>query len=258
MRWAGSQVGSDHDVKFDAAGIVVVQRDAEVDADHADRRAPARADAGADLLPVVVEPGERVTGVDEGGDAPVGLEVVLVFRARDGEELAAHNLPMQRAARTGETVWGEVVEVVRHDGESRWLYEYAIPLFDSAHKVRGCLGAFVDITERKRVEQTLARNATEQGALYAFAERLHRAAKQAPRVAVYVHKDHRRWLPDLAKASIHRADGLALHAFDIPLIRALASRLDRRMSFALTVADAELFVAFADGTLSGRMTRLEL
>ena len=39
------------------------------------------------------------------------------------------------------------------------------------------------------------------------------------------------------------------------LIRALVSRLDRRMSFALTVADAELFVAFADGTLSGNMTR---
>jgi hypothetical protein len=46
--------------------------------------------------------------------------------------------------------------------------------------------------------------------------------------------------------------------FDLQLIRALASRLDRRMSFALTVADRELFVAFADGTLSGRMTRLEL
>ena len=89
-------------------------------------------------------------------------------------------------------------------------------------------------------------------------ERLHRAAKQAPRVAVYVHKDYRQWLPDLAKAGIHRADALELHAFDTQLIRALASRLDRRTSFALTVADAELFVAFSDGTLSGRMTRLEL
>ena len=89
-------------------------------------------------------------------------------------------------------------------------------------------------------------------------ERLHRAAKQALRVAVYVHKDYRQWLPDLAKASVHRADALALHAFDLQLIRALASRLDRRMSFALTVAGGELFVAFVDGTLSGRMTRLEL
>lgn len=89
-------------------------------------------------------------------------------------------------------------------------------------------------------------------------DRLHRAAKLAPRVAVYVHKDYRQWLPDLVKANIHRAGSLALHAFDPQLIRALVSRLDRRLSFALTVADGELFVAFADGTLSGRMTRLEI
>jgi hypothetical protein len=30
------------------------------------------------------------------------------------------------------------------------------------------------------------------------------------------------------------------------------------MSFALTVADSELFLAFADATLSGRMVRLEI
>jgi uncharacterized protein YaeQ len=89
-------------------------------------------------------------------------------------------------------------------------------------------------------------------------DRLHRAAKLAPRVVVYVHKDHRQWLPELAKADIHRAEALVLHAFDPQLIRALVFRLDRRMSFALTVADAELFVAFADGTLSGSMTRLEI
>ena len=75
---------------------------------------------------------------------------------------------------------------------------------------------------------------------------------------MYVHKDYRQWLPDLVKANIHRAGALALHAFDPQLIRALVSRLDRRLSFALTVADGELFVAFADGTVSGRMTRLEI
>ncbi len=90
------------------------------------------------------------------------------------------------------------------------------------------------------------------------AERLHRAGKLAPRVVVYVHKDYRQWLPDLAKANIHRAGALELHAFDPQLIRGLVSRLDRRLSFALTVADGELFVAFADGTVSGRMTRLAI
>ena len=45
----GSQVGPDHDVQFDAVVQRVVQRETEVDADHADWRAPADAEAGADL-----------------------------------------------------------------------------------------------------------------------------------------------------------------------------------------------------------------
>ena len=35
-------------------------------------------------------------------------------------------------------------------------------------------------------------------------ERLHRASKAAPRVAVYVHKEHRQWLAELRR-EIHRA-----------------------------------------------------
>ena len=37
-------------------------------------------------------------------------------------------------------------------------------------------------------------------------ERLHRASKAAPRVAVYVHKEHRQWLAELRAAKIHRAE----------------------------------------------------
>jgi uncharacterized protein YaeQ len=88
------------------------------------------------------------------------------------------------------------------------------------------------------------------------AERLHRAGKLASRVAVYVHKDHRQWLAELAKSKIHRAEALAIRAFDPQLIRGLVSRLDRRLSFALTRADGELFAAFDHGTISGRVTHL--
>ena len=89
-------------------------------------------------------------------------------------------------------------------------------------------------------------------------ERLHRASKAAPRVAVYVHKEHRQWLSELASARIHRADAIALHALDQPLIAQLVARLDRRMSFPLTVADGEVFIALKDGTISGQTRRLEL
>jgi uncharacterized protein YaeQ len=40
------------------------------------------------------------------------------------------------------------------------------------------------------------------------AERLHRAAKAVPRVAVYVHKDPRQWLDALSSARIYRREAL--------------------------------------------------
>ena len=87
-------------------------------------------------------------------------------------------------------------------------------------------------------------------------ERLHRASKMSPRVAVYVHKEHRQWLAELATARIHRAEALELRALDPGLIAAIVGRLQRRMSFAMTVADREVFVAFSDDTISGRVVRL--
>jgi len=88
------------------------------------------------------------------------------------------------------------------------------------------------------------------------AERLHRAAKTAPRVVVYVHKDYRQWLPALAAFPIHRREALELHALDRALVAALVSRLERRMSFALSVSDRELFVALSDGNISGAISRV--
>jgi uncharacterized protein YaeQ len=85
---------------------------------------------------------------------------------------------------------------------------------------------------------------------------LHRAAKAAARVVVYVHKDPRQWLRQLEAATIHRRDQLELRAFGRELIAGIVSRLERRMSFAVSVADAELFVSFSETTISGPITTL--
>jgi uncharacterized protein YaeQ len=90
------------------------------------------------------------------------------------------------------------------------------------------------------------------------AERLHRASKAASRVVVYVHKDYRQWLPQLAAATIFRRDELELCAFDRAFVAAMVSRLERRMSFALAIADREVFVSFADATISGACAVLRL
>jgi uncharacterized protein YaeQ len=90
------------------------------------------------------------------------------------------------------------------------------------------------------------------------AERLHRAAKAAPRVAVYVHKEHVQWLAGLSAAKIHRAEAIALRAFDRRLIAGLTGALERRMSFTLSAAADELFVSLDRQTIRGELTRLAL
>jgi uncharacterized protein YaeQ len=90
------------------------------------------------------------------------------------------------------------------------------------------------------------------------ADRLHRASKSTPRVAVYVHKESTQWLAGLRSATIHRAGTLELYAIERSLIAAFVARLDRRMSFALAVSDREVFVSLVDGTLHGRVDRLSL
>ena len=90
------------------------------------------------------------------------------------------------------------------------------------------------------------------------ADRLHRAAKLAPRVAVYVHKDGTQWLAGLKAAKIHRSEQIDLRALDRSLVASLTARLDRRMSFALSVSGGDLFISLEEGTLTGSVRPLAL
>src|SRR5207249_8611398 len=90
------------------------------------------------------------------------------------------------------------------------------------------------------------------------AARLHKAAKAAPRVAVYTHKAPALLLRSLEGQRIHRAEAIELYAFDRELIGGLAARLQRRMAFDLSVTDAHLFVAMEGATFSGELERLTM
>lgn len=85
--------------------------------------------------------------------------------------------------------------------------------------------------------------------------RLHKASKASPRVAVYTHKDSERWAQRLAGERVHRAEALEVYVIEPALVAALASRLDRRMAFALSVSERELFVSIGAETLTGRVVR---
>lgn len=89
------------------------------------------------------------------------------------------------------------------------------------------------------------------------AARLHKASKAAPRVVVYTHKDPRQLLERLAGERIHRGDTLELYALDRSLVNALVDRLERRMSFSVSISDRELYVSIGDENLSGAVVRLQ-
>jgi uncharacterized protein YaeQ len=90
------------------------------------------------------------------------------------------------------------------------------------------------------------------------ADRLHRASKAAPRVAVYTQKEPRHLLRQLAGERIHRADEIELYALDRELLAAMVERLERRMAFALSINDRHLYVTVGDATLAGAVERLSI
>jgi len=74
---------------------------------------------------------------------------------QDGRELAADELPMQVASLTNLDVQNVELDVLLPSGAWRYLLGSANPLRDREGSVRGCVGAFLDITERKRAEEAL-------------------------------------------------------------------------------------------------------
>jgi uncharacterized protein YaeQ len=90
------------------------------------------------------------------------------------------------------------------------------------------------------------------------AARLHRAAKLAPRVAVYTHKDAGQLAARLSAEKIHRAEALELYAADRDWLAALSVRLARRMEFALTVADRHLYLSLGEETITCAVARVSI
>jgi uncharacterized protein YaeQ len=83
------------------------------------------------------------------------------------------------------------------------------------------------------------------------ASRLHKAAKSAPNVAVYVHRDVDTLLSRLAGERIHRSETLRICAVDRELLAAFVARLDRRMDFDLAVSDRTIYLSVGEETLTG-------
>jgi uncharacterized protein YaeQ len=82
------------------------------------------------------------------------------------------------------------------------------------------------------------------------ADRLHRASKLAPRVAVYTHRDIRILLGQLEGRRIHRAEEIGVYTFSGNFIKELAERFERRVDISLSVTEQHLYLDIGGQSLA--------
>lgn len=102
---------------------------------------------------------EKILGMKQGANLSLSAgrdERPKSFKVLShGRELGPDELPLQSAASRGTIVRNFEVEVVRDDGVTVSMLEFASPLHDVSGNIRGSVGAFLDITDRKRAEKAL-------------------------------------------------------------------------------------------------------
>jgi uncharacterized protein YaeQ len=89
------------------------------------------------------------------------------------------------------------------------------------------------------------------------ADRLHKASKASPRVAVYAFKDPSNLARQFEGTRIHRAEEIALYAFDPAFIAAFVERLERRTTFELAVTERHLYLSIGGETLESAVKPVE-
>src|SRR4028118_573384 len=101
---------------------------------------------------LIVPPDTNVSGTGEQAWA-------LPFRRfRNGQEIPGEQLPMQLAVANGVEVRDVEIQMVREDGVAFDCLVNAVPLFDEQGAVRGCVAAFMDISDRKQALAALHRS----------------------------------------------------------------------------------------------------
>jgi len=89
--------------------------------------------------------------------APSGELVSSRRFFHDERELSPGELPMQQAAAQGVDIKDRVLDVLLPSGRRISILGHATPLRGADGRVRGCIGAFLDITEHRQAEAERAR-----------------------------------------------------------------------------------------------------
>jgi uncharacterized protein YaeQ len=77
-------------------------------------------------------------------------------------------------------------------------------------------------------------------------DRLHKASKLAPRVAVYAWKNVEQLAAAIAERGVHRADELVLRVLPVELLDGVAATLDRVNKWDLSVTGGVIYLAIGE------------
>jgi len=116
--------------------------------------------------------GAEILGVAEGAEIS-GQGVAPPFKlSRDDKTVGSAEHPLQRVLVTGDPVRQEGLRVERDDGAVRDIEFSAWPVKDDGGALRGAVGVFTDVTERKRQLDVwkAQQSALSELALFAFGE----------------------------------------------------------------------------------------
>ena len=90
------------------------------------------------------------------------------------------------------------------------------------------------------------------------AERLHKAAKAAKRVALYTHVEPALLRREASSRPIHRLDDIEVYRFDPTLLDAVESLLGRSTDLELVRSDGRLYVTVERTLIEGDVLRVDL
>lgn len=146
----------------------------------------------------------RIHDVEPGSSTNVqmGLEVY------EGEHRRVMERAVSRAVETGDPYDVEV-EMVTVKGNRKWVRSIGRPVVHEGRVVR-VVGAFQDISERKRREQEISRRSAELAALNAFGQAMNRSLSLDAVVTAAIDETLRAVRPDAAFLFIRDGDGLTL------------------------------------------------
>lgn len=113
-----------------------------------------------------------------------GIEAYAQFKGLrpNGQPMSPDEWPLARSLRTGEIIRGEVIQIIRGDGEHGFIRINSAPVRDESGKVVAGVVTYDDITEQRRAEDSLRfleRASTELASSLDYAQTLRKVATLA-------------------------------------------------------------------------------